>query len=138
MLTSLFQGNASFAVISGQDSMMRFHKHIQLRKDGDSNVLSCDFHIDPNYKGTHMKDLQEATVKICELKDENLSQLALLACLVRVLPIEKRVLLPVAFEQEIESARTMLLNSEISDHVLVGLETSVSSIQTLLASQSRG
>lgn len=85
-----------------------------------------------------MKDLQEATVKICELKDENLSQLALLACLVRVLPIEKRVLLPVAFEQEIESARTMLLNSEISDHVLVGLETSVSSIQTLLASQSRG
>ncbi len=60
-----------------------------------------------------------------------------LACLVRALPIEKRALLPVAFEQEIESARTMLLNSEISDHVLVGLETSAFSIQTLLASVVR-
>ena len=84
-----------------------------------------------------MKDLQEATVKICELKGENISHLALLACLVRALPMEKRALLPIAFEQEIENARTVLLNSEISDHVLIGLETSASSIQTLLASQSR-
>ena len=85
-----------------------------------------------------MKDLQEATVKICELKGENLALLALLACLVKASSPYERNAFPDAFERELESARIEWLNSDVSEHVSVGLENMATAIHSLLASQSRG
>lgn len=82
-----------------------------------------------------METLQDATVKICELKGKNLAQLALLACLVEFLPPAARAALPDAFERELELARTMLLNSFVSEHIADGLENAATSIRLLLASQ---
>ena len=48
-----------------------------------------------------MKDLQEATVKICELKGENLALLALLSCLVKASSPYERNAFPDAFEREL-------------------------------------
>lgn len=84
-----------------------------------------------------MKDLQEATVKICELKGENLALLALLACLVKASSPYERKAFPDAFEQELESARIECLNSDVSEYVSVGLENMATAIRSLLDSQSR-
>jgi hypothetical protein len=84
-----------------------------------------------------MKDLQEATVKICELKGENLALLALLACLVKTASPYERKAFPDAFERELESARIEWLNSDVSEYVSVGLENMATAIHSLLASQSR-
>lgn len=82
-----------------------------------------------------MQDLQEATEKICELKGENMAILALLACVIRALPVDRRAFLPASFSEEIELARTVILNSGSGDHVLVGLETLTGAIQTLLTAK---
>jgi hypothetical protein len=82
-----------------------------------------------------MRDLQEATEKICELKGENMALLALLACVIRALPLDRRTVLPASFSEEIELARTVLLNSESGDHVLAGFETLTGAIETLLAAK---
>ena len=37
--------------LQAHDSITRFHKHSQLTQGGDSNVISCAFHITPNYTG---------------------------------------------------------------------------------------
>jgi hypothetical protein len=84
-----------------------------------------------------MKDLQEATAKICELKGENLALLALLACLVKASSPYERKAFPDAFERELESARIEWLNSDVSEHVSIGLENMATAIHSLLASQSR-
>lgn len=82
-----------------------------------------------------MNSLQEATVKIRELKGENRALLALLACLVKVSSPYVREELPDAFERELESARTILLNQVESEDAFVGLEAMAVSVRMLLASR---
>ena len=78
-----------------------------------------------------MKDVQEATAKICELKGENLALLALLACLVKASSPYERKAFPDALERELESARIEWLNSDVSEHVAIGLENMATAIHSL-------
>ncbi|SEN72259.1 hypothetical protein SAMN05216404_106190 [Nitrosospira multiformis] len=84
-----------------------------------------------------METLQDATVKICELKGENLALCSLLACLVKALPSHVQQSLPSAFEKELETARVVCMNSVVSEHVSVGLERMADAIHSLLTSQTR-
>ncbi|WP_141118669.1 hypothetical protein [Pandoraea sp. PE-S2R-1] len=68
-----------------------------------------------------MKDLQEATEKICELKGELFAVQALLDAMLRVFPPEAISLIASEFEQASEIARVTLIN-----HARVG-ESVVSS-----------
>ncbi|WP_107692568.1 hypothetical protein [Nitrosospira sp. Nsp2] len=82
-----------------------------------------------------METLQDATVKICELKGENLALFSLLACLVKALPPHVQQSLPDSFEREVESARVVCMNSAVSEHVSVGLESMADAIHSLLSSR---
>jgi hypothetical protein len=65
-----------------------------------------------------MKDLQEATEKICELKGSLLVLDTLLMSLVQVLPQDMRAALRQRFEAHAEIARTVLLHAPISEHTI--------------------
>lgn len=65
-----------------------------------------------------MKDLQEATEKICELKGSLLLLDTLLMSLIQVLPPEVRTAARLRFEVNAEVARTVLLHASISEHTI--------------------
>jgi hypothetical protein len=65
-----------------------------------------------------MKNLQEATEKICELKGSLLVLDTLLLSLIQVLPQDVRAALRLRFEEHTEVARTVLLHASISEHTI--------------------
>lgn len=69
-----------------------------------------------------MKNLQEATERICDLKGSILALDTLVTALAYALPPEVRDELLNRLEAHAEVARTVLLQAEISDHTLFAFE----------------
>ncbi len=69
-----------------------------------------------------MKNLQEATERICELKGSMIALDALVTALIKALPASARTGLTESFEAHAEAARTVLLHADISDVVLATFE----------------
>ena len=72
-----------------------------------------------------MKNLQEATERICELKGNLVALDALVTTLLRFMPEEMRDEVRRAFEANAELARTALLHTAISEHTLAAFEHDV-------------
>lgn len=69
-----------------------------------------------------MKNLQEATEKICELKGNLVALDALVSALLSQMPAESRAELRRAFEVNVEVARTVLLNAPVSELTVAAFE----------------
>ncbi|GAA4337571.1 hypothetical protein GCM10023144_33450 [Pigmentiphaga soli] len=80
-----------------------------------------------------MKNLQEATERICELKGSLIAIDALLPALLETLPPAAHGALLHSFEAHAEAARTIMLNTPISEHVLTVFERDIARTQALLA-----
>jgi hypothetical protein len=72
-----------------------------------------------------MKNLQDATEKICELKGSLVAMDALLASMLKVLPDGARQELLNAFVEHAEVARTVLLHAPISELTIAAFERDV-------------
>ncbi|HEY6134018.1 MAG TPA: hypothetical protein VIW70_08575 [Rubrivivax sp.] len=72
-----------------------------------------------------MKNLQEATERICELKGSLVALDALVTAMLRAMPLLGRGELPALFQSHAEVARTVLLNTPISEHTLAAFEHDV-------------
>ena len=72
-----------------------------------------------------MKNLQEATEKICDLKGSLVALDALVTAIIHVLPDDVRAQLQRTFESHAEVARTVLLHTEISEHAIAAFERDV-------------
>ncbi len=72
-----------------------------------------------------MKNLQEATERICELKGSLLALDTLLTALLRELPGERRAALAQQMATLTEVARTVLLHAPISELSLAAFERDV-------------
>jgi hypothetical protein len=79
-----------------------------------------------------MKNLQEATERICDLKGNVVALDALLSALIHVLPEDLRAALRAAFEVNAEIARTVLLHAPISEHTIAAFEHDISRNLALL------
>lgn len=79
-----------------------------------------------------MKNLQEATERICELKGSLIALDALVPALIEALPASARARLAASFEARAEAARTILLHADISDVVLATFERDVARNRALL------
>ena len=80
-----------------------------------------------------MKNLQEATEMICDLKGSVLALDAVLTALVARMPAETRSGLLSQFVENAELARTVLLHADISDHTIAGFERDVTRFAALIA-----
>ena len=65
-----------------------------------------------------MKNLQEATERICELKGSLLVLDTVLISLIQAMPAEVRAAARLRFEANAEVARTVLLHASISEHTI--------------------
>jgi hypothetical protein len=83
-----------------------------------------------------MKDLQEATERICELKGSLIALDVLVTTLMNSLPIEAREDVLARFVQHAEIARTVLLHEPISEHTIGSFENDVRRIATLAHGRS--
>lgn len=72
-----------------------------------------------------MKNLAEATERICELKGSLCALEALMSAMLHELPPDSRPALRRTFETHVEVARTVLLHSPISEHTLSAFERDV-------------
>jgi hypothetical protein len=72
-----------------------------------------------------MKNLQDATEKICELNGNLVALDTLLSALVTVMPPELRQTLLRTFESHAEVARTVMLHAPISELTIVAFERDV-------------
>lgn len=72
-----------------------------------------------------MKDLQEATEKICDLKGSLVALDALVTAMLHEVPAPVRAELLRTFERHAEVARTVLLNTPTSDHTIAAFERDV-------------
>jgi len=79
-----------------------------------------------------MKNLQEATERICELKGSLIALDVLVPTLIEAMPASTRATLPESFEARAEAARTILLHADISDVVLATFEQDVARHRALL------
>ena len=79
-----------------------------------------------------MKNLQEATEKICELKGSLVALDALTTAMLSVMPPAARKRLQPVFEQHAEVARTVLLHAPISEHSINAFERDVSRAARML------
>ncbi|RMX04950.1 serine protease [Corticibacter populi] len=79
-----------------------------------------------------MKNLQEATERICQLKGSLIAIDALLPALLEAQPPTRHAALARSFEAHAEAARTVMLNAAISDHVLVAFERDVARMRSIL------
>jgi hypothetical protein len=85
-----------------------------------------------------MKNLQDATEKICELKGNLVAVNALLASLLKVLPDHAREELLRVFSEHCEVARTVLLNAHISEVTISAFERDVARDGALIEALRRG
>jgi hypothetical protein len=83
-----------------------------------------------------MKNLHEATERICELKGSLVALDALITALLHVLPDERRGELRQAFETHAEVARTVLLHTPISEHTIASFERDVDRTVALIGGGS--
>lgn len=81
-----------------------------------------------------MKNLQEATERICELKGSLIALDVLMPTLIDGLPRAAREGLAASFEAHAEAARTVLLHADISDLVLAAFERDVLRLHRALQS----
>jgi len=79
-----------------------------------------------------MKNLQEATERICELKGTLVALDALVTALLQSLPASARSDLLLVFEGHAEVARTVRLNASTSEHPLAAFERDVSRTASLI------
>jgi hypothetical protein len=79
-----------------------------------------------------MKNLQEATERICELKGSLIALDALVPALIEALAPSARETMLATFEARAEAARTVLLHADISDLVLATFERDVERNRALL------
>jgi hypothetical protein len=79
-----------------------------------------------------MRNLQEATERICQLKGSLVALDALVPALIEALPPSARQSVLVSFEARAEAARTVLLHADISDVVLATFERDVERNRALL------
>lgn len=79
-----------------------------------------------------MKDLQDATVRICELKGSLVALDALLPAILKTLPQDTHDVLTQTFEAHAEAARTVMLNTTISEHVLATFERDIARTRAML------
>jgi hypothetical protein len=80
-----------------------------------------------------MKNLQEATERICDLKGSLVALDALMAAVLHALPQEQRVGLLQRFEGHTEVARTVMLHAAISEHTLQAFERDVKRLVLLIS-----
>jgi hypothetical protein len=81
----------------------------------------------------HMKNLQEATERICELKGSQVALDALMPALLKALPPDSLARLLQLFASHAEAARTVLLHATISEHAISSFERDVERMSTILA-----
>ena len=81
-----------------------------------------------------MKNLQEATEKICELKGNLVALDTLLSAMVSAMPAEVRQTLLRTFEAHAEVARTVLLHAPISELTIAAFEVDVRRMSLLAGS----
>lgn len=79
-----------------------------------------------------VKNLQQATERICELKGSLIALDALIPALLETLAPAARLQLGEAFEARAEAARTILLHADVSDLVLAAFERDVLRHRALL------
>ncbi len=79
-----------------------------------------------------MKNLQEATERICELKGSQVALDALLPAVIEALSPSARARLMASFDAHAEAARTTMLHADISDLVLASFERDVARDRALL------
>lgn len=79
-----------------------------------------------------MKNLQEATERICELKGSIVALDALLPAVIDSLSVTALAKLAASFDDHAEAARTMMLHSDISDVVLSTFEREIARNRALL------
>lgn len=79
-----------------------------------------------------MKNLQEATEMICDLKGSLVAIDALFTALVRQLPAQARDELMRAYAAHAEVARTVLLHTPISDFTVAAFERDVSRMSSVI------
>ena len=78
-----------------------------------------------------MKNLQDVTERVCELKGNLLALDALLSALMTTLPAGTREALGRAYEAHAEVARTVLLHAPISDLTIAAFEQDVARMTRL-------
>ena len=79
-----------------------------------------------------MKNLQEATERICDLKGSLVALDALVTALLDQMPDEARVGLLRAFSLSSEVARTVLLHASVSDVTISAFERDVSRMSAFI------
>ena len=79
-----------------------------------------------------MKNLQDVTERICELKGGMIAVDALLPAVLSALPPASLAVVGQSFAAHAEAARTVMLNAPISDHVLATFERDVARTQAVL------
>lgn len=84
-----------------------------------------------------MKNLQEATERICELKGSQVALDVLLPAVIEALSASARARLMVSFDAHAEAARTTMLHADISDVVLASFERDVARNRALLQGSTR-
>lgn len=82
-----------------------------------------------------MRNLQEATERICELKGSLVALDALSTALIAALHPSQRVTVRAAFERHAEVARTVLLHAPVSEHTVSAFEVDCARHATLLAAE---
>lgn len=80
-----------------------------------------------------MKNLQEATERICDLKGSQIAVDALLPALLQAQSPSAHAALVRSFEAHAEAARTVMLNTTISDHVIAAFERDIARTRAVLA-----
>ena len=85
-----------------------------------------------------MKNLQDATEMICDLKGSIMAFDALFTALVRQMPAQSREDLMRAFSSHAEVARTVLLHAPISDFTVDAFERDVSRLSSVIAGSPDG
>ena len=81
-----------------------------------------------------MKNLQEATERICDLKGSVLALDALLTALLQQLPPAARAGLGSAFAVHTEVARTVMLNTAVSETTLAAFDRDAGRMAQFIAS----
>ncbi len=84
-----------------------------------------------------MKNLQEATERICELKGSLLALDALVSALLQDMPRTERAALLQTFERNVEIARSALLHAPISDLSIAVFDNDVQRTSTLIGAGLR-
>ena len=79
-----------------------------------------------------MKNLQEATERICELKGSLVELDALVPAILEVISASSRARLLESFDAHAEAARTVMLHADISEVVLATFERDVLRHRALL------